>query len=343
MEEQAHVSSGSSMMTRSIRGSADDFEALKAIAEKLGISQGATLSQLLSFWQLEHAVSESALLQKQRGNVEQLSGLLAQINDLFRSQLNAIATAEEAGKRAESVKTAELEQSLAKAQNDAQTARQELTAAKDQASKNMATAHDELNKARADAKTAEATLKQAEQEKAAAERAKAQAEQQMQSALASVASLKASLEDAQKQRDDAKAEAAGNAQKLSDAFKQLDAYKDIGQQLKDAQRAAETLKTANAELKKDLGDAKLELKQVKDDLRSAQADLRDLSKSFGERVDKERADAVAAVEPRIRKEYADKYNDRVKKLQEKTKKAQKHEPSEKELEADGQTHFENME
>ena len=51
MEEKViEVESGGGQMTRSIRASKADFDALKDVAERLGMSQGAAFSQLLASW-----------------------------------------------------------------------------------------------------------------------------------------------------------------------------------------------------------------------------------------------------------------------------------------------------
>lgn len=285
MEEKViEVESGGGQMTRSIRASKADFDALKDVAERLGMSQGAAFSQLLASWELHHA---SDTMQEQAGAVKAAQTLLAQLEDLFSGQFAAMSALEREAKKAASAEVETLRRQLVAARDDEQAARADA---------------DEAQKAAQAAKEAKKAAQEAEA-KAKAEKDEASCKRKIaEDALAAVQSAAA---DARAERDKATAESERLMQELAVLQEKAAGY-DTAVAALDAEQAKV------AELRK-------ELAAEKADRRKAVNDLTELMKGFDARIDKAKAEAAKAAKAELKGQYDKQYKEALNDMQEKAK------------------------
>lgn len=285
MEEKViEVESGGGQMTRSIRASKADFDALKDVAERLGMSQGAAFSQLLASWELHHA---SDTMQEQAGAVKAAQALLAQLENLFTGQFAAMSALEAEAKKAASAEVETLRRQLVAARDDEQAARADADAAQ-----KAAQAAKEAKKA---AQEAEAKAR-AEKDEASCKRKIAE------DALAAVQSAAA---DARAERDKATAESERLMQELAVLQEKAAGY-DTAVAALDAEKAKV------AELRE-------ELTAEKADRRKATNDLTELMKSVDARIDKAKAEATKAAKAELKGQYDKQYKEALNDMQEKAK------------------------
>lgn len=270
---------GGGQMTRSIRATKRDFDALKDVAERLGMSQGAAFAQLLASWELHHA---SDTLQEQAGAVKAAQTLLAQLENLFTGQFAAMSALEAEAKRAAGAEVEDLRRKLDASREDEAAARADVEAA-------QAVAHE----AATAQKAAEQAQRDAEKAQRAAEQAQAEAEAKRASAEQMVSALQEAAADARAERDAEKADALRYYNGMRELREQADGYERAMKDL-----AAERAK--NTELKADL-------EAEKTDRRKAAADLADLMKAVDARIDKTREEAIKAAKAELREEYNKKY------------------------------------
>ena len=273
------VEAAGGQMTRSIRATKRDFDALKDVAERLGMSQGSAFAQLLASWELHHA---SDTMQEQAGAVKAAQTLLAQLENLFSGQFAAMSALEAEAKKAASAEMESLRRQLAAAREDESAARADVEAAQ------AAT-----NEAKAAQKVAEAAQRDAEKAQRAAEAAQADAEAKRASAEQMVSALQEAAADARAERDAEKADALRYYNRMREIKEQAEGYERAMKEL-----AAERAK--NTELKADL-------EAEKTDRRKAAADLADLMKAVDARIDKTREEAIKAAKAELREEYNKKY------------------------------------
>ena len=286
MEEKiVEVEAGGGQMTRSIRANKADFDALKEVAERLNMSQGAAFSQLLASWELHHA---SDTMQEQAGAVKAAQALLAQLENLFTGQFAAMSALEAEAKKAASAEVEALRRQLVAARDDEQAARDDAAAAQ-----KVAQAAKEAKKA---AQEAEAKAK-AEKDEASCKRKIAED---------ALAALQSAAADARKERDAAKDE----AERLS---KELAATQERAAGYDTAVAALDAEKAKVAELRK-------ELAAEKADRRKATNDLTELMKGFDARIDKAKNEAAKAAKAELRSQYDKQYNEAVRDMQEKARK-----------------------
>lgn len=285
MEEKViEVESGGGQMTRSIRANKADFDALKEVAERLNMSQGAAFSQLLASWELHHA---SDTMQEQAGAVKAVQELLAQLQNLFSGQFAAMSALESEAKKAASVEVESLRRQLVAARDDEQAARADA---------------DEAQKAAQAAKEAKKAAQEAEA-KAKAEKDEASCKRKIaENALAAVQSAAA---DARKERDAAKAEAERLSQELAAAQERAAGY-DTAVAALDAEKAKV------AELQK-------ELAAEKDDRHKAVDAMTEMTKTFNSRIDEAKAEATKAAKAELKGKYDKQYSEAVRDMQEKAK------------------------
>lgn len=282
-------------ITRSIRANTEDFEQLKAVAEKLGMSQGAAFSQLLASWELHHA---SDTMQEQAGAVKAVQNLLAQVQQLFVGQFAAMSSLEAEAKKASGVEVERLRRELEdsrKREEAARRDRDDAVMAEQQARNEAKAADDALAKVQA------VTKEQLDQAKAA----QGEAEKKAADATAALDALKGAADDARAERDAAK-KAAEEAKKEADNLRDRAAACDMAERERDAAQA----EVAN--LKADLKDEKAERRQ-------AAADLTDLMKAVEGRIDKAVAEAVKTKELELRAEFNKSFNEKVKAIRKEAK------------------------
>lgn len=283
MEEKViEVESGGGQMTRSIRANKADFDALKEVAERLGMSQGAAFSQLLASWELHHA---SDTMQEQAGAVKAAQTLLAQLENLFTGQFAAMSALEAEAKKAASAEVETLRRQLVAARDDEQAARADA---------------DEAQKAAQAAKEAKKAAQEAEA-KAKAEKDEASCKRRI--AEDALAAVQSAADDARKERDAAKAESATLNETVATLQEKAAGY-DTAVAALDAEKAKV------AELRE-------ELAAEKADRRKAMKDLTELMKGFDARIDKAKTDAAKAAKAELRSQYDKQYNDALEKLRKK--------------------------
>ena len=290
MEEKViEVESGGGQMTRSIRASKADFDALKDVAERLGMSQGAAFSQLLASWELHHA---SDTMQEQAGAVKAAQTLLAQLEDLFSGQFAAMSALEREAKKAASAEVETLRRQLVAARDDEQAARADA---------------DEAQKAMQDAKAAQ---RAAEKKQKEAEEAQAEASCKRKIAEDTVAALQSAADDARKERDAAKAEAERLTQELATAQERAAGY--------------DTAVAARDDEKAKVQELREELAAEKADRRKAVDAMTEMTKTFNSRIDEAKAEAAKAAKAEAKAElkgkYDKQYNEAVRDMQEKARK-----------------------
>lgn len=251
-EKEEKVIESGSQMTRSIRANKADFDALKEVAERLGMSQGAAFSQLLASWELHHA---SDTMQEQAGAVKAVQELLAQLQNLFSGQFAAMSALEAEAKRAAGAEVEDLRRKLDASREDEAAARADVEAAQ--------VAVNEAQKAQ---KAAEAAQRDAQKAQKAAEAAQAEAETKRETAESMVTALQEAAADARKERDDAKADALRYYQGMRELKAQADEY--------------ERTKAALTEEREKIKELRKELEAEKADRRKATADLADLVKKY---------------------------------------------------------------
>lgn len=283
MEEKViEVEAGGGQMTRSIRANKADFDALKEVAERLGMSQGAAFSQLLASWELHHA---SNTMQEQAGAVKAVQELLAQLQNLFSGQFAAMSALESEAKKAAGVEVESLRRQLVAARDDEQAARADA---------------DEAQKAAQAAKEAKKAAQEAEA-KAKAEKDEASCKRKI--AEDTVAALQSAAEDARKERDAAKAEAERLTQELATAQERAAGY-DTAVTALDAEKAK-------------VQELRDELAAEKADRRKAVNDLTELMKAVDARIDKAKTEAAKAAKAELRSQYDKQYNDALEELRKK--------------------------
>lgn len=273
------VEAAGGQMTRSIRGSKQDFDTLKRVAKELGMSQGAAFSQLLASWELHHASSE---MQEQAANVKAAQSLLAQLEHLIVGQYSAMDALEAEAKKAASAEMESLRRQLSAAREDEAAARADVEAAQ--------TA---MSEAKAAQKAAERTAHDAVTAQVAAEDARAKAEAKQTAAERTVSALQTAAEDARAERNTVKDELTrlyGELQKLRE---RADGY----------DRATAALADARAKI----SDLKADLIAEKADRRKVAADLMDLMKSVDGRVEAAKAEAVKVAKAEVKVEYDKRY------------------------------------
>jgi chromosome segregation ATPase len=283
MEEKViEVESGGGQMTRSIRANKADFDALKEVAERLNMSQGAAFSQLLASWELHHA---SDTMQEQAGAVKAAQALLAQLEDLFSGQFAAMSALEREAKKAASAEVETLRRQLVAARDDEQAARADA---------------DEAQKAAQAAKEAKKAAQEAEA-KAKAEKDEASCKRKI--AEDALAAVRSAAEDARKERDAAKAEAATLNETVA-ALQEKAAGYDTAVAALDAEKAKV------AELRE-------ELAAEKADRRKATNDLTELMKNVDARIDKAKTEAAKATKAELKRQYDQQYNDALEEMRKK--------------------------
>lgn len=274
-------------MTRSIRATKKDFDALKDVAEKLGMSQGAAFAQLLASWELHHA---SDTLQEQAGAVKAAQTLLAQLENLFTGQFAAMSALEAEAKRAAGAEVEDLRRKLLASREDEAAARADVEAAQQA-----------VTEAKAAQRAAEQAQRDAEKAQRAAEQAQADAEHKRASAESMVTALQEAAADARAERDAEKADALRYYNGMRELKERADGYERAMKDL-----AAERAK--NTELKADL-------EAEKTDRRKAAADLADLMKAVDGRVEAAKAEAVKVAKAEMKTAYDKKYNEAVAKIE----------------------------
>ena len=285
MEEKViEVDAGGGQMTRSIRANKADFDMLKEVAERLGMSQGAAFSQLLASWELHHA---SDTMQEQAGAVKAVQELLAQLQNLFSGQFAAMSALESEAKKAAGVEVESLRRQLVAARDDEQTARADAEAAQTAL------------------KDAKAAQRAAEKKQKEAEEAEAEASCKRKIAEDSLTAVQSAAEDARKERDAAKAEAERLTQELATAQERAAGY-DTAVTALDAEKAKV----------QELRDA---LAAEKADRRKAVNDLTELMKAVDARIDKAKAEATKAAKAALKGQYDKQYKEALNDMQEKAK------------------------
>lgn len=287
MNAETVETAGGGQMTRSIRATKKDFDALKEIAERLGMSQGSAFAQLLASWELHHA---SDTMQEQAGAVKACQSLLAQLENLFTGQFAAMSALETEAKRAAGAELENLRRKLDAAREDEVAARADVE-----------TAQAATKEAKAAQKAAEQAQRDAEAKQAAAEQAQAEAEAKQVAAERTVSALQTAAEDARAERDTVKDELNrlyGEVQKLRE---RADGY----------DRATAALADARAKV----SDLKADLIAEKADRRKVAADLMDLMKAVDGRVEAAKAEAVKVAKAEMKAAYDKKYNEAVVKLE----------------------------
>ena len=285
MEEKViEVDAGGGQMTRSIRANKADFDMLKEVAERLGMSQGAAFSQLLASWELHHA---SDTMQEQAGAVTAVQELLAQLQNLFSGQFAAMSALESEAKKAAGVEVESLRRQLVAARDDEQTARADAEAAQTAL------------------KDAKAAQRAAEKKQKEAEEAEAEASCKRKIAEDSLTAVQSAAEDARKERDAAKAEAERLTQELATAQERAAGY-DTAVTALDAEKAKV----------QELRDA---LAAEKADRRKAVNDLTELMKAVDARIDKAKAEATKAAKAELKGQYDKQYKEALNDMQEKAK------------------------
>ena len=285
MEEKViEVDAGGGQMTRSIRANKADFDMLKEVAERLGMSQGAAFSQLLASWELHHA---SDTMQEQAGAVKAVQELLAQLQNLFSGQFAAMSALESEAKKAAGVEVESLRRQLVAARDDEQAARDDAAAAQ---------------KAMQDAKAAQ---RAAEKKQKEAEEAEAEASCKRKIAEDSLTAVQSAAEDARKERDAAKAEAERLTQELATAQERAAGY-DTAVTALDAEKAK-------------VQELRDELAAEKADRRKAVNDLTELMKAVDARIDKAKAEATKAAKAELKGQYDKQYKEALNDMQEKAK------------------------
>lgn len=282
-------------ITRSIRANTKDFEQLKAVAEKLGMSQGAAFSQLLASWELHHA---SDTLQEQAGAVKAVQSLLAQLENLFKGQFAAMSTLEAEAKKASGAEIEKLRRELEDARSRERAAREDADAAvlaEQAATSEKKAAEDAVKQIQLDATT----------KINAAETARNEAEKKAANATDALDVLKTSLAEAKAERDEARAKAS-EAIKVSESMKVRAAACEKAESERDAAQA-------------EIANLKEELKSEKADRRKAAADLTDLMKAVDARIDKAVAEAVKTKELELRAEFNKSFNEKVKAIRKEAK------------------------
>lgn len=292
MEEKViEVESGGGQMTRSIRANKGDFEELKAVAERLGMSQGAAFSQLLASWKLHHA---SDTMQEQAGAVKAAQALLAQLEDLFSGQFAAMSALEREAKKAASAEVETLRRQLVAARDDEQAARADAEAA--QAA---------MKDAKASQRAAESAQAEAEKKQNKAEEAEAEAARKREIAEDTLAAMQGAIADARTERDKAQAEAERLSQELAALQEKAAGYDN-------AVAALDAEKAKVAELRK-------ELAAEKADRHKAVDAMTEMTKTFNSRIDEAKAEAAKAAKAELKGKYDKQYNEAVKDIQEKAK------------------------
>jgi colicin import membrane protein len=283
MEEKViEVESGGGQMTRSIRANKADFDALKEVAERLNMSQGAAFSQLLASWELHHA---SDTMQEQAGAVKAAQALLAQLENLFTGQFAAMSALEAEAKKAASAEVETLRRQLVAARDDEQAARSDVLAAQEAM------------------KDARAAQRAAEKKQKEAEEAQAEASCKRKIAEDALAAVQSAAADARAERDKATAEAERLTQEFAALQEKAAGYDN-------AVAALDAEKAKVAELRE-------ELAAEKADRRKATNDLTELMKSVDARIDKAKAEAAKATKAELKRQYDQQYNDALKELREK--------------------------
>lgn len=292
MEEKViEVESGGGQMTRSIRANKADFDALKEVAERLNMSQGAAFSQLLASWELHHA---SDTMQEQAGAVKAAQALLAQLENLFTGQFAAMSALEAEAKKAASAEVETLRRQLVAARDDEQTARADADAA--QAA---------MKDAKAAQRAAESAQAEAEKKQNKAEEAEAEAARKREIAEDTLAAMQGAIADARAERDKATAEAERLTQELA-------ALQDKAAGYDTAVAALDAEKAKVAELRE-------ELAAEKADRRKATNDLTELMKSVDARIDKAKTEAAKAAKAELRSQYDKQYNDALEEMRKQAK------------------------
>lgn len=285
MEEKViEVDAGGGQMTRSIRANKADFDALKEVAERLGMSQGAAFSQLLASWELHHA---SDTMQEQAGAVKAVQELLAQLQNLFSGQFAAMSALESEAKKAAGVEVESLRRQLVAARDDEQTARADAEAAQTAL------------------KDAKAAQRAAEKKQKEAEESEAEASCKRKIAEDSLTAVQSAAEDARKERDAAKAEAERLTLELATAQERAAGY-DTAVTALDAEKAK-------------VQELRDELAAEKADRRKAVNDLTELMKAVDARIDKAKAEATKAAKAELKGQYDKQYKEALNDMQEKAK------------------------
>lgn len=264
MNTETVETAGGGQMTRSIRATKKDFDALKEIAERLGMSQGSAFAQLLASWELHHA---SDTMQEQAGAVKACQSLLAQLENLFTGQFVAMSALETEAKRAAGAEVEDLRRKLAAAREDEQAARADAEAAQAAA-----------NEAKAAQKVAEAAQRDAEKAQRAAEAAQADAEAKQAAAERTVSALQTAADDARAERNNVKAEMTRLYEEVQKLREKADGY----------DRATAALADERAKV----NELKADLTAEKADRRKVAADLMELMKAMGARVEAAKSEAM---------------------------------------------------
>ena len=281
------VEAAGGQMTRSIRATKRDFDALKDVAEKLGMSQGAAFAQLLASWEMHHA---SDTMQEQAGAVKAAQTLLAQLENLFTGQFAAMSALEAEAKSAAGAEVEDLRRKLAAAREDEAAARADVEAAQTVA-----------NEAKAAQKVAEAAQKAAEKAQRAAEQAQADAEAKRAAAERTVSALQTAAEDARTERNTVKAEMNRLYEEVQKLREKADGY----------DRATAALADERAKV----NELKADLTAEKADRRKVAADLMDLMKAVDGRVEAAKAEAAKVAKAELKTAYDKKYNEAVAKAE----------------------------
>ena len=278
---------GGGQMTRSIRATKRDFDALKDVAERLGMSQGAAFAQLLASWELHHA---SDTLQEQAGAVKAAQTLLAQLENLFTGQFAAMSALEAEAKRAAGAEVEDLRRKLDASREDEAAARADVEAA-------QAVAHE----AATAQKAAEQAQRDAEKAQRAAEQAQADAEAKRAAAERTVSALQTAAEDARTERNTVKAEMNRLYEEVQKLREKADGY----------DRATAALADERAKV----NELKADLTAEKADRRIVAADLMDLMKAVDGRVEAAKAEAAKVAKAELKTAYDKKYNEAVAKAE----------------------------
>lgn len=278
---------GGGQMTRSIRATKRDFDALKDVAERLGMSQGAAFAQLLASWELHHA---SDTLQEQAGAVKAAQTLLAQLENLFTGQFAAMSALEAEAKRAAGAEVEDLRRKLDASREDEAAARADVEAA-------QAVAHE----AATAQKAAEQAQRDAEKAQRAAEQAQADAEAKRAAAERTVSALQTAAEDARTERNTVKAEMNRLYEEVQKLREKADGY----------DRATAALADERAKV----NELKADLTAEKADRRKVAADLMDLMKAVDGRVEAAKAEAAKVAKAELKTAYDKKYNEAVAKAE----------------------------